>query len=98
MDATQESTFEIGLGIALAELSGRATEADLAAVQHRDRRTQLFDIGEHVRREEKRPPFVRQPCKDRLYGDSASRVETAHRLVQNVKVPIDKQTGGETEF
>jgi hypothetical protein len=97
-DAFHESALQAGFAVARAQLARLAVEAQPRAVQHRDRRAQLFDVGEHVRGEEERPTLAGQPPEHRFHRDARGRVKPAHRLVEHVQFGLGEEARGEAEL
>src|SRR5258706_13669322 len=96
--APHEGGFQARLAVARAELGGRAAKAHAAALEHRDRRAELLDVGEHVRGEEQRAALGVQTPQHALDRDARRRVEAAHRLVEHIEAALGAEAGGEAEL
>src|SRR5207237_9959659 len=83
-DASHEGALQAFLAIACAKRLRRAAKTQPRALEHRDRRAQLVDVGQYVGREEQRATLRAQALQHRFHRYPCGRVKAAHRLVEPV--------------
>src|SRR3954451_188833 len=90
-DAFHERAFQVALAVAAAKRLWAAAKAQLRPVEEGDGRAGAVHPRDHVRSQEERAAFVRQPRKRRFDRHARRWVEPAHRLVEHVKIALEDE-------
>src|SRR5262245_4523139 len=85
-NASHEGGLEVRFAGVRAQRRRRTAKAHRAAIEYRDAAAQFFDVGENVRGEKQRAALGSEAAQHALHGDARRRVESAHRLIEQVEI------------
>src|SRR5438105_5087421 len=97
-DASHESALQAFLAITRAKRLRRAAKTQSRALEHRNRRAELVDVGQYVGSEEQRAALRAQALQHRFHRYPCRRVKAAHRFVEHVKLAFQHEAARQAEL